>query len=194
MFNKMAANGIRTEQDWDLTSDLQKKQRTSQDPEYWSVDDWHGEKTRASDAANLYPPIWVIHTLNRKYRTGAFCFNIVPLVPMFWSSRASIVNNDDDDDDDAGFGSCQGYDFAFMRRTSIFDERSAPPGFNWNSQYIGGNKLAMCTGGEKFHNCTTYFWGNNFCALFYLWSWTFPVFRSQKLQFGFQTQIWHRIV
>lgn len=65
--------------------------------------------------------------------------------------------NNDDDDDDAGFNSCQGYDLAFMRRTRIFDERSAPTGFDWNSQYVGGNKLAMCTGGEKFHNCTTYF-------------------------------------
>lgn len=62
-----------------------------------------------------------------------------------------------DDDDDMSFISCQGYDFAFLWRTRILDERSAPARFNWNSQHVGGSKLAMCTGGEKYHNCTTWF-------------------------------------
>lgn len=83
--------------------------------------------------------------------------------------------------------SCQGCDFAFIRRTRIFDERSTPTGFFWNSQHVGGNKLATCIGGEKFHNCTAHFFNaTTFCALFCLWSWTFFPFsvpRSSSLDF-----------
>lgn len=40
----------------------------------------------------------------------------------------------------------QGYDFAFIRRSRIFDECSAQTGYKWNTQYVGGNKLAVCSG------------------------------------------------
>ncbi|XP_054655701.1 uncharacterized protein si:ch1073-126c3.2 [Dunckerocampus dactyliophorus] len=37
-----------------------------------------------------------------------------------------------------------GYDFAFIRRSRLFDECSEQTGYRWNSQYIGGNALAFC--------------------------------------------------
>ncbi|XP_029305044.1 uncharacterized protein LOC115019694 [Cottoperca gobio] len=37
-----------------------------------------------------------------------------------------------------------GYDFAFLRRSRLFDECSEQTGYKWQSQYIGGNKLAVC--------------------------------------------------
>ncbi|XP_037128099.1 uncharacterized protein si:ch1073-126c3.2 isoform X2 [Syngnathus acus] len=37
-----------------------------------------------------------------------------------------------------------GYDFAFLRRSRVFDECSAATGYKWRSQYIGGNTLAVC--------------------------------------------------
>ncbi|XP_060896339.1 uncharacterized protein si:ch1073-126c3.2 [Labrus mixtus] len=37
-----------------------------------------------------------------------------------------------------------GYDFAFIRRSRIYDECSEQTGYKWNTQYIGGNKLAVC--------------------------------------------------
>lgn len=40
----------------------------------------------------------------------------------------------------------QGYDFAFLRRSRIFDECSSQTGYKWNTQYVGGNKLAVCNG------------------------------------------------
>ncbi|XP_057705054.1 uncharacterized protein si:ch1073-126c3.2 [Corythoichthys intestinalis] len=38
-----------------------------------------------------------------------------------------------------------GYDFAFLRRSRVFEECSASTGFKWSTQYIGGNKLAVCS-------------------------------------------------
>ncbi|KAM6997104.1 uncharacterized protein LKV04_005828 [Tautogolabrus adspersus] len=37
-----------------------------------------------------------------------------------------------------------GYDFGFMRRSHIYDECSEQTGYKWNTQYVGGNKLAVC--------------------------------------------------
>ncbi|XP_034537655.1 uncharacterized protein si:ch1073-126c3.2 isoform X2 [Notolabrus celidotus] len=37
-----------------------------------------------------------------------------------------------------------GYDFGFIRRSRVYDECSEQTGFKWNTQYIGGNKLAVC--------------------------------------------------
>ncbi|XP_061645853.1 uncharacterized protein si:ch1073-126c3.2 isoform X2 [Phyllopteryx taeniolatus] len=37
-----------------------------------------------------------------------------------------------------------GYDFAFLRRSRVFEECSAATGYKWSSQYVGGNKLAFC--------------------------------------------------
>uniref|UniRef100_A0A3Q3AWU9 Si:ch1073-126c3.2 n=1 Tax=Kryptolebias marmoratus TaxID=37003 RepID=A0A3Q3AWU9_KRYMA len=39
-----------------------------------------------------------------------------------------------------------GYDFGFMRRSRLFDECSEGTKYQWNSQYVGGNKLAVCNG------------------------------------------------
>lgn len=38
----------------------------------------------------------------------------------------------------------QGYDFGFMRRSRLFEECSDHTSFKWQSQYVGGNKLAVC--------------------------------------------------
>uniref|UniRef100_A0A3P8SX01 Si:ch1073-126c3.2 n=1 Tax=Amphiprion percula TaxID=161767 RepID=A0A3P8SX01_AMPPE len=38
----------------------------------------------------------------------------------------------------------QGYDFGFLRRSRVFEECSEQTGYKWQSQYIGGNKLAVC--------------------------------------------------
>ncbi|KAM9727508.1 uncharacterized protein ACNS7B_018027 [Menidia menidia] len=37
-----------------------------------------------------------------------------------------------------------GYDFAFLRRSRLVDECSRETGYRWNSQYVGGNRLAEC--------------------------------------------------
>ncbi|XP_019715499.1 uncharacterized protein LOC109509968 [Hippocampus comes] len=37
-----------------------------------------------------------------------------------------------------------GYDFAFLRKSRVFEECSAATGYKWSTQYIGGNKLAVC--------------------------------------------------
>ncbi|XP_028325119.1 uncharacterized protein LOC114477167 [Gouania willdenowi] len=37
-----------------------------------------------------------------------------------------------------------GYDFGFLRRSRPFDECSHQTSYKWNSQYVGGNKLAVC--------------------------------------------------
>ncbi|KAI3363483.1 hypothetical protein L3Q82_012094, partial [Scortum barcoo] len=37
-----------------------------------------------------------------------------------------------------------GYDFEFMRRSRLFDECSMQTGYKWATQYVGGNKLAVC--------------------------------------------------
>ncbi|XP_030604328.1 uncharacterized protein LOC115793458 [Archocentrus centrarchus] len=37
-----------------------------------------------------------------------------------------------------------GYDFGFMRRSRVFDECSEQTGYQWQSQYVGGNNLAVC--------------------------------------------------
>lgn len=44
----------------------------------------------------------------------------------------------------------QGYDFNFMRRSRLFEECSAATQHKWTTQYIGGNRLAICS--SKF--CT----------------------------------------
>nr|XP_046257580.1 uncharacterized protein si:ch1073-126c3.2 [Scatophagus argus] len=37
-----------------------------------------------------------------------------------------------------------GYDFGFLRVSRLYDECSEQTGFKWDSQYVGGNKLAVC--------------------------------------------------
>ncbi|XP_067465309.1 uncharacterized protein si:ch1073-126c3.2 [Thunnus thynnus] len=37
-----------------------------------------------------------------------------------------------------------GYDFGFLRRSRLYDECSKQTGYKWNTQYVGGNKLAVC--------------------------------------------------
>ncbi|KAL3971713.1 zona pellucida sperm-binding protein 1 [Sarotherodon galilaeus] len=37
-----------------------------------------------------------------------------------------------------------GYDFGFLRKRRVFDECSEQTGYQWQSQYVGGNKLAEC--------------------------------------------------
>ncbi|KAF1375419.1 hypothetical protein PFLUV_G00219960 [Perca fluviatilis] len=37
-----------------------------------------------------------------------------------------------------------GYDFDFIRRSRVFDECSEQTGYKWQTQYIGGNRLAVC--------------------------------------------------
>ncbi|XP_028279477.1 uncharacterized protein LOC114447427 [Parambassis ranga] len=37
-----------------------------------------------------------------------------------------------------------GYDFGFIRRSRLFEECSDQTSFKWQSQYAGGNKLAVC--------------------------------------------------
>lgn len=40
----------------------------------------------------------------------------------------------------------QGFDFAFLRRSRLYDECSERTKFKWDSQYVGGNTLAVCNG------------------------------------------------
>ncbi|KAM9364997.1 uncharacterized protein KZ484_011216 [Pholidichthys leucotaenia] len=37
-----------------------------------------------------------------------------------------------------------GYDFGFLRRSRPFEECSEQTGYKWQSQYVGGKKLALC--------------------------------------------------
>ncbi|XP_053189659.1 uncharacterized protein si:ch1073-126c3.2 [Scomber japonicus] len=37
-----------------------------------------------------------------------------------------------------------GFDFGFLRRSRLYDECGAQTRFKWNTQYVGGNKLAVC--------------------------------------------------
>ncbi|XP_062285902.1 uncharacterized protein si:ch1073-126c3.2 [Scomber scombrus] len=37
-----------------------------------------------------------------------------------------------------------GYDFGFLRRSRLYDQCSEQTRFKWNSQYVGGSKLAVC--------------------------------------------------
>ncbi|XP_077351803.1 uncharacterized protein LOC144001401 isoform X2 [Festucalex cinctus] len=37
-----------------------------------------------------------------------------------------------------------GYDFQFLRKSRAFEECSAATAYKWSTQYIGGNKLAVC--------------------------------------------------
>ncbi|KAL0964520.1 hypothetical protein UPYG_G00325060 [Umbra pygmaea] len=50
----------------------------------------------------------------------------------------------------------QGFDFAFLRISRLYEECSKDTEYKWTTQYIGGNKLAVCqksshpiAGGEK---------------------------------------------
>ncbi|KAK7901410.1 hypothetical protein WMY93_018179 [Mugilogobius chulae] len=38
-----------------------------------------------------------------------------------------------------------GYDFMFLRSSRLFDECSEQTSYTWNSQYVGGNQLAVCS-------------------------------------------------
>ncbi|KAK1791213.1 hypothetical protein P4O66_013233 [Electrophorus voltai] len=38
----------------------------------------------------------------------------------------------------------QGYDFAFLRRSRLFEECSPATKHKWTTQYVGGNRLAVC--------------------------------------------------
>lgn len=48
----------------------------------------------------------------------------------------------------------QGFDFAFLRRSRLYDECSEKTGHKWDSQYIGGNTLAVCNGEASPPGCT----------------------------------------
>ncbi|XP_073337693.1 uncharacterized protein [Pagrus major] len=37
-----------------------------------------------------------------------------------------------------------GYDFGFLRRSRLYDACSEQRGYRWDTQYVGGNKLAVC--------------------------------------------------
>ncbi|XP_035462835.2 uncharacterized protein si:ch1073-126c3.2 [Scophthalmus maximus] len=37
-----------------------------------------------------------------------------------------------------------GYDFSFLRRSRLFEECSERTGYKWETQFIGGNNLAVC--------------------------------------------------
>ncbi|GCC32229.1 uncharacterized protein [Chiloscyllium punctatum] len=39
----------------------------------------------------------------------------------------------------------QGYDFAFLRKSRLYEECGDDNGYTWNTQYIGGNRLAVCS-------------------------------------------------
>ncbi|KAK9964592.1 hypothetical protein ABG768_005755, partial [Culter alburnus] len=38
-----------------------------------------------------------------------------------------------------------GYDFTFIRRSRLFEECSAATQYKWTTQFIGGNRLAICS-------------------------------------------------
>ncbi|XP_072532820.1 uncharacterized protein [Salminus brasiliensis] len=38
----------------------------------------------------------------------------------------------------------EGQDFSFLRRTKVYEECSAATNHKWTTQYVGGNKLAVC--------------------------------------------------
>ncbi|XP_077311045.1 uncharacterized protein LOC143930540 isoform X7 [Lithobates pipiens] len=38
----------------------------------------------------------------------------------------------------------QGYDFAFLRRSRLYEECGTKTAFTWTTQYIGGSRLAEC--------------------------------------------------
>ncbi|KAI4875660.1 hypothetical protein NFI96_029809, partial [Prochilodus magdalenae] len=38
----------------------------------------------------------------------------------------------------------EGQDFSFLRRTRVYEECSAATNNKWTTQYVGGNKLAVC--------------------------------------------------
>ncbi|MEE6488699.1 hypothetical protein FKM82_015323 [Ascaphus truei] len=38
----------------------------------------------------------------------------------------------------------QGYDFAFLRRSRVYEECGKHTGFSWTTQYVGGRRLAEC--------------------------------------------------
>lgn len=40
----------------------------------------------------------------------------------------------------------QGFDFAFIRRSRLYDQCSKQTNYEWDSQYIGGTTLAVCNG------------------------------------------------
>lgn len=45
----------------------------------------------------------------------------------------------------------QGYDFAFLRISRLYEECSVQTQYKWTTQYIGGNKLAVCNGKVVFY-------------------------------------------
>lgn len=40
--------------------------------------------------------------------------------------------------------SLQGYDFGFLRISRLYEECSDATSYTWTTQYVGGNKLAIC--------------------------------------------------
>lgn len=42
--------------------------------------------------------------------------------------------------------SLQGFDFAFMRRSRLYDECTKQTNYKWDTQYVGGKTLAVCNG------------------------------------------------
>uniref|UniRef100_A0AAZ3RPA8 Uncharacterized protein n=1 Tax=Oncorhynchus tshawytscha TaxID=74940 RepID=A0AAZ3RPA8_ONCTS len=52
----------------------------------------------------------------------------------------------------------EGFDFAFLRNSRMYEECSADTKFKWTTHYIGGNKLAVCNRAK-----TAYFPKNQDC-------------------------------
>ncbi|XP_077438194.1 uncharacterized protein LOC144061523 isoform X2 [Vanacampus margaritifer] len=50
-----------------------------------------------------------------------------------------------------------GYDFQFLRKSRVIEECSAATGYEWSTQYVGGNKLAVCRGTQVGGVKTAYF-------------------------------------
>lgn len=48
----------------------------------------------------------------------------------------------------------QGYDFAFLRRSRIYEECSKETRYKWTTAYVGGNKLAVCSSKYDVRNPT----------------------------------------
>lgn len=81
----------------------------------------------------------------------------------------------------------QGFDFAFIRKSRLYDECSEQTKYKWDSQYIGGRTLAVCNGKASFaaHMLLLSSTRNHTDAGFFFYSY------FQKHYFKFQEQRRH---
>ncbi|KAG8000279.1 hypothetical protein GBF38_002508, partial [Nibea albiflora] len=65
-----------------------------------------------------------------------------------WFSAFASASQDDTQScslDAANFTAVvQGYDFGFLRKSRLHEECSQQNNYRWSTQYVGGNKLAVC--------------------------------------------------